>query len=279
MPPTRPQHPASRAPGSWSGPGKEVKVSGGWWKGRKDPAGRGAETQNAQDGSPCQHRRQLGAEDPGEGQRKKVKRWQPRGGRNAPGTASLAAPGLHRATPYLKVWGTARDSLGGAGLGCHCLQPAASGIKGFPISSLPSRGSLLWPSALAPRSPGCGRPPSRSPAVYSGSQAPLHRLPASSARAHTSPGGALLSKQATRPVQKDPDAGQLQKIRLKPFICATRFKELFASISRLHWVSSHFPTLGILVSSKHRSETLLARHLHFSKINLSFLKGRHPPSL
>lgn len=37
----------------------------------------------------------------------KEKRWQLREGRNAPGTAGIPAPGLHRATPYLKVQVTA----------------------------------------------------------------------------------------------------------------------------------------------------------------------------
>lgn len=67
-----PSAPSVCAPDSWSGLGKEVKVRGGWWRGGKGPTGRRTETQNAQDGSSCPSPRtglQLGAKDPGEGQR------------------------------------------------------------------------------------------------------------------------------------------------------------------------------------------------------------------
>jgi hypothetical protein len=78
VPTPRPrQRPRVRVQGSWCGPGENVKARGGWWRGGEGAAGRGAETQNAQHGSPGQKPstgRQLGAEDPGEEQRKKVRR-------------------------------------------------------------------------------------------------------------------------------------------------------------------------------------------------------------
>lgn len=105
-PPRPRQRPRVGVQGSRGCPGKDVKARGGWWREGEGAAGRGAKTQNAQHESPCQTPstgRQLGAEDPGEEQRKKVRWRQPSGGRNTPGTASPAAPGQHAATPYLEV--------------------------------------------------------------------------------------------------------------------------------------------------------------------------------
>lgn len=91
---------------SVSGSGKEVKVTGECWRGSEGPAGRRAETQNAQHGSPCQSLYtgfQLGAKDPGEEQRKKMRWRQPQRGRKVPGMARPVAPEQQRATPYLEV--------------------------------------------------------------------------------------------------------------------------------------------------------------------------------
>lgn len=111
-----------------------MKVRGGWWRGGKGPTGRRTETQNAQDGSSCPSPRtglQLGAKDPGEGQRKEK-------GEEVAAPGRYPAPLVSQLPGFIEPLLTLRsksqpETPGGAALGCQCLQPAASGIKGFPI--------------------------------------------------------------------------------------------------------------------------------------------------
>lgn len=232
----RPQRPQSRGAGFQKRSGKDVKARGGWWRGGEGAAGRAAKTQNAQHGSPRQTPstgRQLGSEDSGEEQRKKV-RWQP------PREVET-----YRARRVLRLQGrrelllTLRsepqpETPGGAGLGCQRLQLEASGIKSFPssLATIPE----LAPAACGSCTPLPGQRASAKPLPrclfpeQPGPSPPPPRLQ----RARTPPPEAhsLVSRQ--REWSRKSGRGQLEKIRLKSFSCAIRFKELFASIFRLH---------------------------------------------
>lgn len=189
VPPTRSQHPVSGAPDSWSGPGKEVKVRGGGREKAKVP--RAAEQKPRT--RPCRQSpstgRQLGGRTPGKGKGRRCRGGSPREVGTHP--ARLVSQLLGCKEPLLTLGSEPQpETPGGSGLSVS----PASGFWHQRLSDL-----LATIPELAPSAAGVRR---ASPPLFIPGARPLSAASLPPARAHTSPGGALLSKQAARVVQE-----------------------------------------------------------------------------